>query len=215
MKKILIAVGAVACLVAGGVVVGRATSGTPEIDRANATMSLQGRLTQVQCIGEDSTPAAPVPYETLRGSYSGSQTQYAPDATDYSLTGKLKITSIVWTINLSTKRGVLTATVTLVGSTGTVTYKGGLWLITDGTPASGSLVPARGWINAVFVGPDDGVATSTSPNDDHLLANVEFGLATTGAIGQFGTSPPNPGAPPGYPDFSVVTNVAPPADGVC
>jgi len=215
MKKILIAVGAVACLVAGGVVVGRATSGTPEIDRANATMSLQGNLTQVTCPGEDGPAPGGTPYMTLRGAYSGSETQYVPDATDYSLSGKVKITGIAWTINLSTKRGVLTGTITLIGSAGTATYRGGLWLITDGTPAAGSLVPARGWINALFIGPDDGVPTSSSPNDDHLLANVEFGLSTGGAVGQFGTSPPDPGAPPGYPDFSVVTNVAPPADGLC
>ena len=210
MKKILIAVGAVASLIVGGVVVVRATSGTPEIDRANATLSLQGRLAQAQCTGEDG-----VPYLTLKGAYSsGVETQYVPDPTNYDLSGKVTIGGIVWTINLSTKRGVFLGTIALHNSTGALSYKGTIWLITDGLPSSGSAVPARGWINAPFLLPDDGVPTSTSPNDDRLLANVEFVLAPTGASGQFGTSPPNPGGPV-YPDFSVVTNVAPPLDGTC
>jgi hypothetical protein len=210
MKKILMAVGALVCFSLGGAVAVFATSGTPEIDRANATLNLQGQLSTVRCTGEDK-----LPYETLSAGpagLAGSETQKLPDPTNYSLSGKVTITGVSWTINLATKRGVFTGTITLVNSAGAVTYKGTLTLITQGVPAPGAGVPARGWINAKFVGPEDGVP-DTPPNDDNLLANTEFVLATTGAMGEFGDAS---GIAPGYPDFSVVTNVAPVAlDGHC
>jgi hypothetical protein len=52
------------------------------------------------------------------------------------------------------------------------------------------------------------------PNDDSLVANVEFKVSTTSATGQFGDLAGSGSL--GFPDYSVVTNVAPKAaDGVC
>lgn len=203
MKKVLMAVGALACFGLGGAVVAVASpSGSPEIDRAAATMSLNGQISQARCPGEDTTT-----YETFVGQYSGSQTQVAP-ATDYSLSGTAAITITNWTINIKTARGVLAATIMLSTPAAGVTYKGALTLITQGLPVAGAVVTARGWIFARFVLPDEG---ASAPKDDALLANAEFKLSPTAATGQFGSSVTSLG----YPDFSVVTNVPPVAANHC
>src|SRR5207249_8379047 len=119
------------------------------------------------------------------------------------------IKMIKWTINASTGRGIFTSTIVLTNSAGMTQYSGKLTLVSDGFPASGALIPARGWIQANFKTTDDGVAP---PNDDYLIANVEFMLGPGGATGQFGDL----NASAGVPDFSAVTNLAPnPADGTC
>ena len=54
----------VACCSIGvltGTVVANAVSGTPEIDRANATIQVTGNLKPVMCVGEDSVGAMPGP----------------------------------------------------------------------------------------------------------------------------------------------------------
>jgi len=202
-KTIATAVGAV-CLSVGivaGAVVANAVSGTPEIDRAAAKISVQGKMKGVSCVGEDG-----VKYVTFTGAWKGTESQVMPDPTDYSLSGQVLISKIVWTINAKTLRGVLTASIAMGSSSST--YSGKLILVTQGQPNTGALVTARGWINALFKGPDEG----STPNDDHLIANVEFKLNTTGALGQFGDAI----ASGGTPDYSVVTNVAPAAaDGTC
>ena len=215
MKKTLMAAGALACFGVGGVVGVLASSGTPEIDRAAAKISLTGSIKPVQCVGEDKGQ-----YDTWSGSYSGSESQVLPDPTDYNLSSSsVSISGITWTIHQGTgsttvNRGVFTGTITLSSAAGGAIYRGFITLITQGFPAAGGpAVPARGWINAKFVGADDGVPnTSTNPNDDNLLANVEFKLTPTAATGQFGSAVPSLG----FPDFSAVTNVAPVAqDGHC
>jgi hypothetical protein len=119
------------------------------------------------------------------------------------------VSAIAWTINAATLRGTLTGTFALSNAAG-VTFKGTLILVTQGRPAAGALVPGRGWINALSTVPDEGATAA----DDSLIANVEFALSTTGATGQFGDAAG--GGSLGFPDFSVVTNVAPRAlDGVC
>ena len=210
MKKILVVLGAIGCFGLGGTLGVIAASGTPEVNRANATLSLQGNIAPKTCTGEDS-----IGYETFTGSYSGSETQVFPDGTDYALSGPVSITGIAWTINLSTKRGVFTGVITHMNTAGALLYRGSLTLITQGVPAAGAIVPARGWINAKFMVADDGVPPATSPNDDSLIANTEFKLSPTMATGQFGDLAN--GGTLGYKDFSVVTNVAPtPAqDGTC
>jgi hypothetical protein len=122
---------------------------------------------------------------------------------------KSTITSAIYT---KTLRGTLTGTFTLSNAAGSATFKGGLSLVTQGRPAAGAAVPGRGWINALSSGPDEGATPPAA--DDSLIANVEFKLSTTGATGQFGDAAG--GGTLGFPDFSVVTNVAPRAlDGVC
>jgi hypothetical protein len=206
MKKLLMVVGLLTCFSLGGVVIAAATSGTPEIDRANATLGFQGTVKPIQCTGEDG-----ITYLTYHGSWVGSASQVLPDATDYGLSGAAKISGIAWTINTATARGVLKGAISLTNSAGTG-YTGTLILVTQGMPAAGAAVPARGWINALFRGPDDGVPPPG--NDDSLIANVEFSLSTVGSTGQFGDLAN--GGTLGFPDWSVVTNVAPKAaDGVC
>lgn len=202
-RVFVVAATAVAAGALGGVIA-HAAVGTPEIDRANATMQLTGNLRSVGCVGEDNTD-----YVTWFGAWTGSEAQILPDATDYSLTGGVSVSGIHWTINSTTHRGVLTAAITLTTpTTGGGLYKGTLILVTQGSPAAGTLVPARGWINAAMVPPDEGV----TPSDDSLIANVEFMLSATGASGQFGDG----AGSLAIPDFSAVTNVAPkPLDGIC
>jgi hypothetical protein len=180
----------------------------PEIDRASATISLQGTLPVVRCTGEDK-----IGYETYTGTWMGGETQIAPDPTDYPLSGPLTVSSIEWTINLKTDRGVLVgkASLTLAGTT-TPEYAGTLVVITQGLPTS-TAAPAmgRGWIVSNFKLPDEGA----SPNDDNLYANVEFPMMTVGgATGAFGD---NPGTvtPPSVPDYSVVANTPPKATQAC
>jgi hypothetical protein len=189
-----------------GATIASAVSGTPEIDRASATLQLSGTLTQAGCVGEDK-----VDYVTFSGSWKGGETQSVPDATDYSLTGSVTVSGIKWTINSATKRGVLTAAIALTKSlpAGVVTvYSGRLTLVTQGMPSStAAAVTARGWIQAPIKLPDEGAAA-----EDFLIANTEFKITPGGANGQFGDNP----ASLGIKDFSTVTNVAPlAADGTC
>jgi len=220
MKKLLMAVGAIACVGVGATIGVVAASGTPEIDRANATFQLSGNLTPVRCPGEDVNSAGgSIPYETFSGSYMGGESQVMPDPTDYSLSGKVSITGVSWTINLSTKRGVFSGVITLFTTTSppAISYRGSITLITQGVPASGAApVNARGWINAKFVTADDGIPpTASNPNDDSLLANTEFKLTPSSAVGQFGDLA---GAGPGtlgFKDLSVVTNEPVAPEGRC
>jgi hypothetical protein len=202
-KKTLLAAFGVLCFALGGVVV-RAASGTPEIDRANATLQLAGTLKPTNCAGEDGTF-----YDTYKGSWKGSESQIVPDATDYPLTGTVVVSGIKWTINLGSSRGVLTAVIKLTNpASAALVYSGNLTLVTQGLPAPGATVPARGWITASIKLPDEG----TTPGDDNLIANVEFNLNDSGASGQFGDLAGSLQTP----NFSVVTNVAPKAlDGTC
>lgn len=204
MRIRLAIAGALACMAFGGVVV-LAASGTPEVDRANATLQLSGKLRPVSCVGEDG-----ITYVTYHGSYGGGESQVAPDPTDYNLSGTVKVVGIAWTINKSTGRGVLTGSITLTNpASGLGTYKGPLTLVTQGLPAAGATVPGRGWIKAAIVASDDNQSPAAA--EDTLLANVEFNLSPTSANGQFGDGAGN--GTLGFPDWSAVTNV--PADGVC
>jgi hypothetical protein len=200
-RKALLGVFGIMCFVLGGAVVHAAT-GTPEVDRANATMQLAGSVKGVSCVGEDGTS-----YTTYSGSWKGGETQFVPDPTDYSLSGSLVVSSIRWTINTKTNRGVLVGAAKLTNAAGPI-YSGTLTLITQGAPAAGANVPGRGWLSAAIKLPDEG----TTAGDDNLLANVEFEINLGGANGQFGDAPGSLNIP----DFSVVTNAAPKAlDGVC
>jgi hypothetical protein len=193
---------ATACIAAGATIAG-ASAGTPEVDRANATIQLTGSLKPVTCLAEDGTG-----YVTEFGSYQGGETQILPDATDYPLKGSLHLDRVVWTVNSKTNRGVLTANATLRSSTGVTVFSGTLTLITQGWPPQNNGMTGRGWIVATFKAPDEGA----TPGDDSLIANVEFKLGLTSATAEFGDSP----ASFGTPNYSVVTNVAPSAlDGVC
>jgi hypothetical protein len=197
---------ALACCSVGvvaGAVVANASTGTPEIDRANATFKFSGTLKPVQCIGEDT-----MPYNTYFGAWKGTEGQLLPDPTDYALSGPWNVTGITWTVNMKTLRGVLTGAVTLTNSAGLVEYRGKLLLVTQGLASTTSQALARGVISAAFT-PSDETATT---NDDSLIANVEFKIGPAGGSGQFGDVPGSLGIA----DYSVVTNVAPKAlDGVC
>jgi hypothetical protein len=203
LKILLTTVGLVS--LGAGAVIGHAATGTPEIDRANATLQMSGSMKSTSCVGEDG-----VGYTTWHGSYNGGESQVTPDSTDYTLTGKVSITGIKWTISGLTGRGILTATIALTDTSGNATYKGKLTLVTQGAPAAGTTVPGRGWISAAFLPADENV----SPGDDNLIANVEFSLSPSSAYAQFGDLAGTGSL--GFPDYSAVTNVAPKAaDGTC
>ena len=194
---------------AGGV--GPSTPGIPEIDRANANLQLGGTLRPVKCTGEDKVTingvVEPTPYVTYMGSWKGGQSQVLPDPTDYSLSGTVTVSAIKWTINLNTLRGVLTGKYVLTGPTGAApTFSGTVVVVTQGNPVAGAApTVGRGYIVSNSLLPDDGVAPPP-PNDDWLVANVEFpSLNVGGATGYFGDLA---GAPK-IPDFSVVTNTPP------
>jgi hypothetical protein len=174
-----------------GVAFAAASSGVPEVDEANATIQLApAKFVPTACAGEDG-----ISYVTYRGTWNGGETDTTPGSTDYSLTGPLTIKSVVWTINLSTGRGLLRGKATLTGaSTKIRTYYGALTLITQGLPAAGAVVQARGWESAATY--TNGVADGGS-----LLANVELQIgAGFAANGLFGN------ASMGINDISVATN---------
>jgi hypothetical protein len=203
--KLRIAALAVLCASSGvaiGATVAGAGSGTPEVDRANATIKVNGQLNPLRCIGEDK-----LTYITYTGSWKGAETQLLPDPTDYPLSGSFVVNGIQWTINLKTGRGVLTGQASLLNAAGPV-YSGLITLVTQGMPVAGALVPGRGWITGAVKLPDEGV----TPGDDRLMANVEFQIGLTSALGEFGDLPGSFKVP----DFSAMTNVAPVAlDGTC
>jgi hypothetical protein len=167
---------------------GPAIVGPPEIDRANATIQLAGSLKSTNCVGVGS-----IPYVTYIGSFKGGETQLPPDPTPVPLSGNLVVSKILWTINLKTDRGVLTATVKLSTAAAGSEYSGKMTLVTQGVPAAGAFVPGRGWITASLVG---------APSPESLYANVEFQLSPTSANGQFGDAPGSLGIP----DYSAVFN---------
>jgi hypothetical protein len=200
------AIGCVMCAslgaLAGGFAAQAATTPTPEVDRANANIQLSGTLVSKTCNGEDPTATGgPIPYVTYSGAWKGSEGQVVPDPTDYPLSGALKVSGIKWTINMNTGRGILTGKAVLTSSAANVTtYSGTLTVVTQGVPAVGAVVSGRGFLTAGFPLPDDGVAP---PNDDRLVANVEFSsMSPTGATGFFGDA----AGAANVPDFSVVTN---------
>ena len=175
---------AVTAFVSGGVAV--ALSGVPEIDKANATLRLSAnpKFTSVKCPGEDG-----LPYITYRGGWRGAENDVTPGSTDYDLSGPLAVSKIVWTINLETKRGVLSGTAVLTSAaSGQRTYAGPLRLITQGVPSAGAVVSARGWLAA-------STYTQGAVDGGSVLANVEMQIngsfASQGtfgdAAGTFGT----------------------------
>jgi hypothetical protein len=206
MKRLAILVAVVLSFCLGGVLVKAATSGTPEVDKANVTIAIKAhKFTSAQCVGEDAGP-----YVTYRGRWIGTETDAVP-ATDYNLSGPITVTGIVWTINTSTRRGVLTGVIKLTdAATAKPTYTGRLTVVTEGLPSIGAAaVPGRGWIIAGFAPADDG---ALPPGDDKLLANTEWLIAGDfSANAVFGESAGTAGTP----NFSVVTNVTPALDGVC
>jgi hypothetical protein len=196
MKRIIMALALMGLLFGGGAAAW-AVVGTPEIDNANATISVPiSPFSSVTCAGEDS-----VDYVTFSGAWIGHEIDKTPGSTDYSLTGPWNVKNVVWTINLKTMRGVLTGTAMLKSAPASggplkTTYNGPLTLITQGLPSSaGNGVPARGWINAPTF-------TAGVKDGGSVLANVEavitpgFGLSA-----QFGDAVPSLG----FPDWSVAT----------
>src|SRR5580765_4755145 len=109
MKRICMVVIAAVAFSALGVSFAAAV-GTPEVDRANATFVLDpiGTFKKVNCLGEDG-----IKYRTLRGRWEGGETEVTPGFTDYDLSGPLTVSNVVWTINLTTVRGVLRANILL------------------------------------------------------------------------------------------------------
>jgi hypothetical protein len=193
MKRIIAVAAAAAAVVAatGGVALAY-TIGTPEVDQANATIQMGSATPKVTtCAGEDGNP-----YETLQWNWVGGETDTTPGSTDYNLTGKLKVKNAQWTINLNTGRGVLQGTAVLQNPAAALkTYSGPLVLITQGLPASGAVVPARGWINAATY------STSGVADGGSLLANVEMQIGGgLSANGVFGNASMN------FPDWSVAYN---------
>lgn len=192
MKRIALVIAASIAFSTVGVAFA-AVVGIPEVDSANATMQLQpGTFKQRSCTGEDATK-----YATWRGSWKGNEVDVTPGSTDYVLTGTVDIRNVVWTVNLTTLRGLLRARIVLIDpATSAPIYAGALVLITQGRPQHDDTVQARGWIDArtYFEG---------MPDRGSLLANVEFRFAPTlAAQAEFGDAPPNFG----YPDYSVTTN---------
>jgi hypothetical protein len=193
VKKVIASGIALVAVFFGGMAVRAAVGspgivGPPLVDRANATIKLAGNLQSTTCVGVNS-----VKYITYAGSWKGTESQILPDPTPRPLSGNLTVTGIEWTINLSNDRGVLTGTAKLSSPAAGPLYSGKLTLVTQGLPAVGALVPARGWIAAGLL---------PTPNPYSLTANVEFRLSPTGATGQFGDA----AGSLGIPDYSVVAN---------
>ncbi len=195
MKRLALCVLVVVGVLVGGVAVARAVSG-PEVDRANATLSLKGQLATATCAGEDG-----VKYTTYRGALTGSETETTPGFTDYVLTGTVTIPDAVWTVNLKTKRGLLNATINMVNSAGAPTYNGKIVLITQGLPTATTAtpLPARGWIEAQTF-------TNGAADGGELLANVASQLAGPASAlslsGVFGNNP----AFPKIANYAVIWN---------
>jgi hypothetical protein len=166
-------------LIGGGVAA--ATAGVPEIDKANSTMRLVAtpKFTSKTCSGEDGQK-----YVTYRGGWKGVETDVTPGSTDYNLSGRLTVGKIVWTVNLETRRGVLSGVALLTDAKKAQrTYLGPLRLVTQGLPsAAGGVAAARGWLDAATY--TKGVADGGS-----VLANVEMQInASFAAQGRFGDS---------------------------
>jgi hypothetical protein len=195
MKRVIAALATAMMVSAGAGAAIAGASGQPEVDEANASIQLPAtNFTSTGCAGEDG-----VKYVTFRGAWKGGETDLTPGSTDYSLSGPLTITNVVWTVNLSTLRGVLHGVATLSSPTAGApfkTYAGPITLVTQGLPqsTSNSTVPARGWIAAHTY-------TNGTADGGSLLANVELQIAPGfAANGEFGNGSM------GFPDFSVTTN---------
>ena len=180
----------------------------PMIDNANAQIKIQpSPFKATSCPGTYAVKylGAAAPYVTFRGTWKGNEIEGAGPLglTPYNLTGPFVVNNVVWTINLTTDRGVLTGTVTLKSVPPTAvavakTYSGPMTLITQGLPdsAAGNGVAARGWINA-------STFTANVADGNSILANVEFRiLPNFSAVGQFGDA----NASMNIPDYSVITN---------
>jgi hypothetical protein len=176
---------AVAVLLVGGVAA--AVVGTPEIDKANVTISVKptATFTATRCAGEDGQE-----YVTYRGTWRGSETDVTPGSTDYNLSGTLAVGKVEWTVNVKTRRGVLTGTAILTSpASGLRVYAGPLVLITQGLPSANADAPARGWLNAPTY-------TNGQLDKGRILANVEMAIHTgDSANGGFGDSAPLFGTP--------------------
>jgi hypothetical protein len=85
MKRLLLVGAMLMSFVLGGVAAKSATSGTPEVDNANATIDVSSRLPlkQIGCAGEDASD-----YETLTGMWASVETETIPGLTDYPLSGR-------------------------------------------------------------------------------------------------------------------------------
>ena len=197
MKRFIVGVVTSASIVIGSAGIAAALTAQPEVDNANATIAFPAaKFAPATCLGEDG-----INYVTYRGAWSGTETDVTPGSTDYNLSGTLTVSKVLWTINLTTQRGVLRGSAELVspspsGATGSVTYTGPLTLITQGLPDAATTangVSARGWINAKTY-------TNGAADGGSLLANVEFQIASNfSANGEFGASM-------GFPDYSVADN---------
>jgi hypothetical protein len=174
--------------------VAAAVVGTPQIDNANVSMTMQQspafRVTR--CTG-----VAGIPYETWRGGWKGSETDVTPGSTMYNLSGTLTIQKVLWTINLKTDRGVLTGTAILTSpASGQRVYAGPLTLITQNLPNSDRPASARGWLAAPTY-------TQGQLDKGKILANVEMQISNTfAANGGFGDAGPTFGTP----SYAVATN---------
>jgi hypothetical protein len=200
MKRLIVAVATSVFIMGGGAAIAAASSAGPEVDIAKATIQLEpAKFVPTRCAGEDG-----INYVTYRGTWRGGETDGMPGSTDYNLSGPLTVKGIVWTINLTTQRGVLRGVADLRSDSAKAvgnTYVGPITLITQGLPAVGSkaAVTARGFINAKTYSPSPASA-KTVLDGGSLLANVEFQiLPSFAANGEFGGSM-------GFPDYSVTTN---------
>jgi len=199
MKRFIVAAATSVFIMGGGAAIAAASTSGPEVDVAKATIQIQpAKFVPTRCAGEDG-----INYVTYRGTWRGGETDGMPGSTDYNLSGPLTVKGVVWTINLTTQRGVLRGVADLTtDSTNAVgnTYVGPITLITQGLPAAGSaVVTARGFINAKTYSPSPASA-KTVVDGGSLLANVEFQIMPNfAANGEFGGSM-------GFPDYSVTTN---------
>jgi len=197
MKRFIVGLATSVAVVVGTAGIALAGAGGPEIDNAAASIQLQpAKFVPTTCVGVNS-----VNYVTYRGTWKGSETALATNATTYNLTGALTVSNVVWTINLSTDQGVLRGTAKLVsqspaGGPSSVTYAGPLTLVTQGLPqdtTAAAGASARGWINAHTY-------TGGKVDGGSLLANVEFEIQPSfAANGEFGASM-------GFSDYSVAFN---------
>jgi hypothetical protein len=199
MKRLVGAL-AIGGLIWGGAAAIATAGGQPNINNANATISVKPTgIKTLQCVGVNG-----VPYMTWLGSWKGSEILTGPAFTPYNLSGAFTVNNWVWTVNLKTDRGVLTGTASLksapaAGGPVAQTFQGPLTLITQGLPDQGSTngtVPARGWMNT-------STYTAGAKDGGSLLANLEVtinpGLSATGQYGDL-----NPSL--GFPDYSVTTD---------
>jgi hypothetical protein len=208
MKRLILVLFTFGLISIGGLAAASAGP-APMIDNANAQIKVQpSTFKATTCPGTYAINylGAPAQYVTYRGAWKGTENEGAGPLglTPYNLTGPFTVKNVVWTINLTTDRGVLTGTAVLNSVSPTSgalakTYTGPMTLITQGLPgdvSGANGVPARGWINA-------STFTANAADGNALLANVEFRiLPGFAAFGQFGDA----NASMNIPDYSVITN---------